>query len=71
MKFKTALTQFHTREPAYMIATKLKIDIRKIAVIVFRDERRHSLFDRPSKAARLRIGARVVAIVSDRFPTGR
>jgi len=50
---------------------KLKIDICKIAVIVFGDERRHSLFDRPSKAARLRVGARVVAIESDRFSTGR
>ena len=35
MRFKTAPRQFHTREPGYMIATKLKIDIRKIAVIVF------------------------------------
>jgi len=35
------------------------------------DERRHSLFDRHSKAARLRLGARVVAIESDRFSTGR
>jgi hypothetical protein len=52
---------------------KLKIDIRKIAVIVFRDERRHSLFDShgKSKAACLRVGARVVAIESDRFSTGR
>ena len=50
---------------------KFKIDIREIAVIVLGDERRHSLFDRPSKAARLRVGARVVAIESDRFSTGR
>jgi hypothetical protein len=49
----------------------LKIDICKIAVIVFGDERRHSLFDRTSKAACLRVGARVVAIESDRFSTGR
>jgi hypothetical protein len=34
-----------------------------------RDERRYSF--RPSKAARLRVGARVVAIESDRFSTGR
>jgi hypothetical protein len=38
---------------------------------MFADERRHSLFDKASKAARLRVGARVVAIESDRFPTGR
>ena len=50
---------------------KFKFDICKIAVIMFGDERRHSLYDRPSKAARLRVGARVVAIESDRFPTGR
>lgn len=50
---------------------KFKFDICKIAVIVFGDERRHSLYDRPSKAARLRVGARVVAIESDRFSTGR
>jgi len=42
-----------------------------MVVIVIGDERRQSLFDRPSKAARLRVGARVVAIVSDRFSTGR
>jgi hypothetical protein len=50
--------------------TKSVLDICKIAVIVVGDERQHSLFDRPSKAARLRVGARVVAIVSDRFSTG-
>jgi len=50
---------------------KFKFDICKIAVIVFGDERRYSLFDRPSKAACLRVGARVVAIESDRFSTGR
>ena len=50
---------------------KLKIDISKIAIIMFGNERRHLLFDRSSKAARLRIGARLVAIESDRFSTGR
>jgi len=48
---------------------KSALDISRIAVIVFGDERRHSF--RPSKAACLRVGARVVAIESDRFPTGR
>ena len=52
------------------MAAKFKIDICKIAVIMVGDERRHSLFDRPSKAARLRLGARVVAIESDRFSNG-
>jgi hypothetical protein len=46
-------------------ARNLEIDICKIAVILVGHERRYSLFDRPSKAARLRLGARVVAIESD------
>ena len=50
---------------------KFNVDIWKVAVMMFADERRHSLFDRPPKAARLRVGARLVAIVSDRFSTGR
>jgi hypothetical protein len=50
---------------------EIELDISKIAAIISRNERRHFLFDRPSKAARLRGGARVVAIESDRFPTGR
>jgi hypothetical protein len=49
----------------------LEIDIFKIAAILLLNERRHSPFDRPSKAARLRVGARFVAIESDRFSTGR
>jgi len=56
--------------PSKCSDTKSVLDICKIAVIVVGDERQHSLFDRPSKAARLRVGARVVAIVSDRFSTG-
>jgi hypothetical protein len=48
---------------------KSGLDMRKMVVIVFGDERRYSF--RLSKAARLRVGARVVAIVSDRFSTGR
>jgi hypothetical protein len=50
---------------------KIELDIYEIAVILGSNERRHSLFDRPSKAARLRVGARLVAIESDRFSTGR
>src|SRR6266542_886742 len=53
----------------YAWRRNLEIDICKIAVIVHGDERRHAF--RPSKAACLRVGARVVAIVSDRFSTGR
>ncbi|PYK18491.1 MAG: hypothetical protein DME55_06485 [Verrucomicrobia bacterium] len=48
---------------------KSALDISRIAVIVFGDERRYSF--RPSKADRLRVSARVVAIESDRFSTGR
>src|SRR5207248_11778404 len=50
------------------ILPEIGLDICKIVVIIFVDERRHSF--RPSKAARLRVGARVVAIKSDRFSTG-
>ena len=50
---------------------KSELDICDIAGIVFANERRRSLFDGPSKAARLRDGARLVAIESDRFSTGR
>jgi hypothetical protein len=48
---------------------KSELDICEIAVIVLTDERGHFL--RPSKASRLRVGARSLAIVSDRFSTGR
>lgn len=53
------------------MAGKSELDICDIAGIVFGNERRRSLFDRSSKAARLRDGARLVAIESDRFSTGR
>jgi hypothetical protein len=55
------------------VATKFNIDTGKIEVTVFTDERRHSQFDRRDEwqLPRRYVGARVVAIKSDRFSTGR
>jgi hypothetical protein len=55
----------------YEYDAKFNVDIWKVAVMMFGDERRHSLFDRLSKVTCLRVGARVLAIESDRFSTGR
>jgi hypothetical protein len=57
----------------YECDPKFNVDIWNVAVMMVGDERRQCVFgsQNKSKAACLRIGARVVAIVSDRFSTGR
>jgi len=62
---------FGNTKGTWLSQSKCKLDICNIAVIVFENERRHSLFDRRSKAACLCVDARVVAIEGDRFSTGR